>query len=558
MPRGVPKNTNKTLKKMCQSEQKLFNTVNTITPFPLMEEPITADFTSPARAAPQNFENNCGGDGAAAETENVLKSKNDGSHYKRKKYQSSSHMNKILDREKIAADIKDILLEFNVRRDDNMFKKGIYIYGHSGSGKTEFITSLLREMNFDIIKYDTGDVRNKSLIDTITKNNMSDRNVLSMMRGEQRKIAVVMDEIDGMNNGDKGGITALIKVIRQKKTKKQKLEDVTVNPIICIGNYHTDKKIRELMKVCNTFELKNATDDQIRELLQKDGIECTPSEINTIVELCQGDLRKYNFYSKLYKKNPHALKMCIKNSYFQCKTYNDNTKKITETLINYPSSIDEHNIIMNETDRTMVALLWHENIVDAIEKKTNTAKFPFYMNVLDNICFSDYIDRITFQNQIWQFNEMTSLIKTFHNNKIYHDTFPENKGKFCSVRSEAAENAIKCRKTSSAADSIEPDIRFTKVLTKYSTEYNNILFIYNLCQKLDMDQKDVLSFFQELRNIHGDISGDNEIMLKIEKIFESYEINKLYIKRVYRYLDKNVKKDATNDEDLDEDDLVED
>ena len=36
-----------------------------------------------------------------------------------------------------------------------------------------------------------------------------------------------MDEIDGMNNGDKGGINSLIKLIRPKKTKKQKLEEVT-------------------------------------------------------------------------------------------------------------------------------------------------------------------------------------------------------------------------------------------------------------------------------------------------------------------------------------------
>ena len=33
------------------------------------------------------------------------------------------------------------------------------------------------------------------------------------------------------------------------------------------------------------------------------------------------------------------------------------------------------------------------------------------------------------------------------------------------------------------------DIRFTKVLTKYSTEYNNQLFIQELCFKLNMDKK---------------------------------------------------------------------
>ena len=48
-----------------------------------------------------------------------------------------------------------------------------------------------------------------------------------------------------MNNGDKGCLTQLIKLIRPKKTKKQKLEEITLNPIICIGNYHIDKKIKE-------------------------------------------------------------------------------------------------------------------------------------------------------------------------------------------------------------------------------------------------------------------------------------------------------------------------
>ena len=72
-----------------------------------------------------------------------------------------------------------------------------------------------------------------------------------------------MDEIDGMNSGDKGGINTLIKLMRPKKTKKQKKEDLTSTPIICISNYHMDKKINELMKVCTPFELKTPTNEQI-------------------------------------------------------------------------------------------------------------------------------------------------------------------------------------------------------------------------------------------------------------------------------------------------------
>ena len=154
--------------------------------------------------------------------------------------------NQILQRESIAKEITDILQSFDEKCRNITFKKGIYIYGSPGCGKTQFICNLLESLHYDVIKYDAGDVRNKALIDTITCNNVSNRNVLSMMNRIQKPIAIVMDEIDEMNNGDKRGITSLIKLIRQKKTKKQKMEQVTLNPIICIGNYYVDKKMKEL------------------------------------------------------------------------------------------------------------------------------------------------------------------------------------------------------------------------------------------------------------------------------------------------------------------------
>ena len=184
-----------------------------------------------------------------------------------------------------------------------------------------------------------------------------------------------------------------------------------------------------------------------------------------------------------------------------------------------------HNTLMNETDRTIVALLWHENLIDKLEQKKKEEVYPIYYKILRNICFADYIDRITFQSQIWEFNEMSSLIKTFYNNKIFHDSFSNEEFKPLN------------------------EIRFTKVLTKYSTEYNNSLFIQDLSQKLSMEKKDIVSFFQEIRLCIGkDFCEDSEQLSNIENMFEDYDICKLDIKRFYRYLDKNSKKDAITDE----------
>ena len=432
----------------------------------------------------------------------------------------------ILNRNKIEDSIKSFFINFEKEKNDMGVKRGIYIYGNPGTGKSMFIEKILKELNYDIVKYDAGDIRNKSIIDTITKHNMSDRNVLSMLRQNVKKIAIIMDEIDGMNNGDKGGINQLIKLIRPKKTKKQKLEETTLNPIICIGNYHIDKKIKELMKVCHSYEIKNPTTKEIESLL----MTLMPSIDNilkkNLINYIQGDLRKFDSIFNIYNKQHILLKNEIIQNVFQPKTYNEDSKKITQRLINTNFELNEHNIIMNETDRTIVGLLWHENIVDVLAKQPHDISFPFYNQILDNMCFADYIDRITFQNQIWQLNEMSSLMKTFHNNKIYHDNFPENKGKF------------------------QPsEVRFTKVLTKYSTEYNNMVFIYNLCQELDLDKYDLISMFQEIRLLQNTNKLTYvEFINEIEKIFENYNINKLDIQRIYRYIDKSVKKDQVSND----------
>jgi hypothetical protein len=425
--------------------------------------------------------------------------------------------NKLLERENIENEMKTILTDFEKNKNNLLLKRSIYIYGAPGSGKTTFIMKVLKDLNYDIIKYDAGDIRNKNIIDTITMHNMSDKNVISMFQKKVRKIAIFMDEIDGMNNGDKGGINSLIKLIRPKKTKKQKNEEITFNPIICASNYHMDKKIKELMKVCHNFELKTPSNNQIREIINFKMPSLNNSINENIVKFIQGDLRKLSSICNIYDNKYSILKNEIIQNIFKPKSYNEDTKDITKKLINVPVSMDEHLTMMNETDRTIVSLLWHENIIDVLSKSNKSHSIPLYTKLLDNICYADYIDRITFQKQIWQFNEMSSLIKTFYNNKIYHDNSKKPKPKFNPT-----------------------EVRFTKVLTKYSTEYNNSLFIQNLCQTLGIDKKDMFSYFLDLKNKFT----DDEIYEKLQ----SYEITKLDINRIYRYLDKYIKKECDVDE----------
>ena len=419
------------------------------------------------------------------------------------------NMNSLLDRNSIEMELIQSLNYFEENKNNVLTKRGIYIYGSPGSGKSYFVKSVLKKLNYDVINFDAGDIRNKSVIETITKHNMSDVNILSLFKKVNKKIAIIMDEIDGMNSGDKGGINALIKLIRPKKTKKQKKEQITMTPIICIGNYHIDKKIKEMMKICTSIEIKQPTNLQTKKIVTilMPNLESTLKE--NIVNYIQGDLRKLKSTYDIYKTQHTILKNQLIKNMFQKKNYNEDTKEITKKLLNNYYPLDQHNLLMNETDRTSVALLFHENIIDLFDKFPNEQIVPSYIDLLENVCFADYIDRITFQKQIWVFNEMSSLIKTFYNNHLFHKKIKKNK-------------KIVFNPT---------DVRFTKVLTKYSTEYNNSLFIQNLCKQLNMDKKDLFSYFIYLRKQYS-IDEINDLFNN-----ENYEISKLDISRFYRYID---------------------
>lgn len=416
------------------------------------------------------------------------------------------NINKILNREATAQQFVQQLREFIAKRSNSIIKRGFYFYGAPGCGKTYFVTEVLKSAGFDVIRYDAGDIRNMSVITNITKHNIPDVNIVSIWGNNQKRIAIVMDEIDGMNSGDKGGINALIKLIRPKKTKKQKTEPVNYNPIICIGNYHMDKKIKDLMKVCHTYELKPPNETQMLSIIQLLLPSRSVDMYKRIGQHVQGDLRQLNIIVNSCAKGVDCSDSAFDNI-FQKKSLNEDAKQIVKRLINESFDVSQHTTLMNDTDRTIVGLLWHENIIDVLQKQELKKALDFYESTLRDVCIADYVDRITFQKQIWQFNEMSSLIKTFKGARQYHQIFPKT------MKYNPSE------------------VRFTKVLTKYSTEFNNFTFIQTMCQKLGMDKKDFFIFFQDLRNQNID---ENEIV----NMLSNYDITKLEVDRAFRMLDR--------------------
>jgi hypothetical protein len=174
------------------------------------------------------------------------------------------NFNNILKRNSIENSIENLLYKIIKNQEP---KKGIYIHGENGIGKTQFIINLLKKNNYDILYYDSISIKNKNIIQNISNTNLSINNVYNSFFNTEKKIIVVIDDINSFNNGDKTILTNLIKLIREKKTKKQKLEHSTNNPIICINTINNDKKILELMNVCNVFELNKPNNEEIVSII---------------------------------------------------------------------------------------------------------------------------------------------------------------------------------------------------------------------------------------------------------------------------------------------------
>ena len=396
----------------------------------------------------------------------------------------------LFDREKEKNQVLNFLSNFSTKNINQ--SKGLYILGPPGCGKTKFINSIIPKDKYDIISYDASDVRTKSAIPEIIGTKLSSCNVLDLFSGKQKQTVIIMDEMDYMNTGDKGGIKELIKYTRPKKTKKQQLEVQITSPIIFIGTNNNEKKIKELIGVCNLLQLKSPSDDQIENYIKEIMPSiCESRYLSNLVSYTNGNLWRLDFFSKFYKKDPENISILLE-SMLGKYNFQTHTKSIIKNLYNEYIPISQYNSIIRETDRTTLGLLWHENISSII----TSSKTGLYKKILDNLCVADYIDRIIFQNQIWQLSEQNSFIKTFYNNYLLHQSIDKIK--------------------------VPSEIIFTKVLTKYSTEYNNYCFLQQLEQKMFCNKEEILHHFIDKSE---------------EELIDKYYLQKLDVDRMKRFIE---------------------
>jgi hypothetical protein len=162
--------------------------------------------------------------------------------------------------------------------------------------------------------------------------------------------------------------------------------------------------------------------------------------------------------------------------------------------------LEQHVRHICEVDRTILGLSLHENIPRVLRDCLT----PAYLRIATLFSDADCLDRTGFQNQVPQLGELSSIIKNLWTTCLLRNSVPDQKV-FAHVLN---------------------DVRFTRVLTKYSSEYNNMKFIQTLCTRTGLEKEDL---FRVWRTMPIDKTKENG--------FGSVAMTPLEISRLGRYFD---------------------
>ncbi|KAG8369328.1 hypothetical protein BUALT_Bualt15G0139800 [Buddleja alternifolia] len=135
-----------------------------------------------------------------------------------------------------------------------MAKKAVLLSGPHGIGKTTSAKLVTHNLGFHPLEFNASDCRRKA--DCEIENGIKGRTSNSIKElvshsPHQNKTVLIMDEVDGMSSGDRGGIADLIANIKISKI-----------PIICICNDHNSQKLKSLVNHCLLLHYLKPTKEQ--------------------------------------------------------------------------------------------------------------------------------------------------------------------------------------------------------------------------------------------------------------------------------------------------------
>ncbi|KAF2666773.1 DNA replication factor C, large subunit [Microthyrium microscopicum] len=170
--------------------------------------------------------------------------------------------------------------------------RAVIIHGPPGIGKTTAAHLVAKLEGYDIVESNASDTRSKRMVEDGLKGVLSTTSLLGYFAGDgkaveqsKRKLVLIMDEVDGMSAGDRGGVGALAAMCKK-----------TSIPMILICNERRLPKMRPFDNVAFEVPFRRPTTEQIRGRMMtvafREKMKIPPTVLNALIEGTGADIRQ--------------------------------------------------------------------------------------------------------------------------------------------------------------------------------------------------------------------------------------------------------------------------
>ncbi|KAK5136892.1 hypothetical protein LTR08_001814 [Meristemomyces frigidus] len=177
-------------------------------------------------------------------------------------------------------------------KDGSGTHRAVMIHGPPGIGKTTAAHLVAKLEGYDIVESNASDARSKKLVENGLKGVLSTTSLMGYFSSSsdvvdagKKKLVLIMDEVDGMSAGDRGGVGALSAVCKK-----------TQIPMILICNDRKLPKMKPFDYVTYDLPFKRPTTDMIRSRIStiayREGLKIPTNVINALIEGSGADIRQ--------------------------------------------------------------------------------------------------------------------------------------------------------------------------------------------------------------------------------------------------------------------------
>lgn len=170
--------------------------------------------------------------------------------------------------------------------------RSVMIHGPPGIGKTTAAHMVAKLEGYDVLESNASDTRSKKLVENGLVGVLDTTSLQGYFSGsgkkvesEKKNMVLIMDEVDGMSAGDRGGVGAMAAVAKK-----------TQIPLILICNERRLPKMKPFDHVTYEVPFRRPTADQIRARLSticfREGLKIPPPVLDGLIEGTHADIRQ--------------------------------------------------------------------------------------------------------------------------------------------------------------------------------------------------------------------------------------------------------------------------